>query len=174
MLQALLRKNAPHRALHVYDSFEGLPAGDATKDDPPAYRRKAGSMRADVEDVLENFQALDLPPPSKIHKGWFCDTTLTDDNPKKIAFAHLDGDLYQSILESLEFVYPRMDPGGIAVIDDYCDPDTLNRHDIFPGALRACQEFFKDKPESVVVLPAPHPGYKYPMQYEAHAYFQKL
>ena len=104
-------------------------------------------------------------------------TTTSDasgENPREIAFAHLDGDLYGSILESLAFVYPRLARGALVVVDDYCDPAILHRHDIFPGAYRACADFFADKPESMVVLPAPHPGYAFPMQYECHAYFQKL
>ena len=160
----------------MYDSFEGLPAGDSARGDPPAYDQRAGSMRCDVSAVRATFETLGLPPPAHIHKGWFEDTTAEDArvaNPSVISFAHLDGDLYKSIKTSLEFVYPRMERGAIAVIDDYADPDVLNRHNIFPGAFAACSDFFADKPEDVVVLPTPHPGFAFPMQYECHAYFQK-
>ena len=134
-------------------------------------------MRASVAAVAENFARAGLPPPGDVHVGWFAETTTSDasgENPREIAFAHLDSDLYGSILESLAFVYPRLARGALVVVDDYCDPAILHRHDIFPGAYRACADFFADKPESMVVLPAPHPGYAFPMQYECHAYFQKL
>ena len=177
MLACVLRRRAPGKRLHLYDSFEGLPAGDAGSGDPPAYGARRGSMRASVAAVAENFARAGLPPPGDVHVGWFAKTTTSDElgeNPREIAFAHLDGDLYGSILESLAFVYPRLARGALVVVDDYCDPAILHRHDIFPGAYRACADFFADKPESMVVLPAPHPGYAFPMQYECHAYFQKL
>ena len=176
MLACVLRRRAPGKRLHLYDSFEGLPAGDAGSGDPPAYGARRGSMRASVAAVAENFARAGLPPPGDVHVGWFSETTTSDasgENPREIAFAHLDGDLYGSILESLTFVYPRLARGALVVDDDYCDPAILHRHDIFPGAYRACADFFADKPESMVVLPAPHPGYAFPMQYECHAYFQK-
>ena len=119
-----------------------------------------------------------LPQPF-VHKGWFAETCPAA-LPGTIAFAHLDGDLYLSIRESLELVYPRLAKGALVVVDDYCDPAQLRRHDIFPGAKAACDEFFADKPEvRVHVLPAPHPGYldrngfAFPAQYETHAYFEK-
>lgn len=90
------------------------------------------------------------------------------------------GDLYASIKDSLELVYPRLAKGAIVVVDDYSDPSRLQRHDLFPGAFDACAEFFADKPETMQILPAPHPGYldrnsfTFPAQYETHAFFQKL
>ena len=106
-------------------------------------------------------------------------SSVGDGLPKHIAFAHLDGDLFSSILESLEAVYPRLSPGAIVVVDDVCDPNMLRRHDIFPGAFAACEAFLADKPESISQLPAPHPGYlsmngfEFPASYETHAFFRK-
>ena len=41
--------------------------------------------------------------------------------PEQIAFAYLDGDFYDSILVSLQDVYQKLTPGGICLIDYYCD-----------------------------------------------------
>mmetsp|Transcript_22522 Transcript_22522/g.80367 ORF Transcript_22522/g.80367 Transcript_22522/m.80367 type:complete len:219 (-) Transcript_22522:733-1389(-) len=180
MLQAVLVKHKPSHLpgdLHLYDSFEGLPPGDA-RFDPPAYAICPGAMRAAPETVLSNFASFGLSPPT-IHVGWFKDSCSGDGLPAKIAFAHLDGDLYASILESLQVVYPRLVPGAIVVVDDFCDPGQLDRHNIFPGAFDACRDFFADKPEQLHVLPAPHPtipnsGVDRTGGYECHAYFQKL
>lgn len=100
----------------------------------------------------------------KIHEGWFADILPTQ-LPDKISFAHLDGDFYSSILESLIYVYPRLSKGAVVVIDDYCDPKQLDANNILPGVKKACDEFFKDKKEKVSVLVA---------GCEAHGYFRKL
>ena len=85
--------------------------------------------------------------------------------PKKISFAHLDGDFYSSILESLIYVYPNLSKGAIVIIDDYCDPKIHDVNNILPGVKKACDEFFEDKKEKVGVLLAGG---------ETHGYFRKL
>jgi O-methyltransferase len=52
----------------------------------------------------------------------FLRETLPSGLPDQICFAHLDGDLYASILTSLMYVYPRLSKGAICLIDDYVDP----------------------------------------------------
>ena len=106
-------------------------------------------MAASPSDVRNNFETCGLPEAS-VHVGWFADS-CPKNLPSVISFAHLDDDLYLSIKESLELVYPRLAKGAIVVVDDYCDPSRLLRHDIFPGSFDACDEFFRDKPEIMQV-----------------------
>ena len=96
------------------------------------------------------FQRYNLQLP-KIHKGWFSDT-LPNGLPEKICFAYLDGDLYESILVSLEHVYPKLTKGAICLIDDYNDPsvDPLGWNSL-PGVKKACDEYLADKPEKVTL-----------------------
>jgi O-methyltransferase len=73
--------------------------------------------------------------------------------PERVAFAYLDGDFYDSLKTSLQALYPRMTPGAIAIVDDYCDADANPRAwDLLPGAKIASDEFFSDKPEQMYVL----------------------
>ena len=170
LLQSVLKAHRPNTQLHVYDSFEGLPRGNAN--DPPAYQT-AGAMCCSPDDVRDTFQKLDLPEPT-IHKGWFAD--LSDEVPSQLSFAHVDGDLYASITDALELIYDRLAPGAICVVDDVTAPD-LPRHGIFPGAYDACRDFLQGKPETLHVLPAPHPTINAiggRGGYETHAYFQKV
>ena len=51
----------------------------------------------------------------------------------KIAFAFLDGDFYESIRDSLRLVLPRMQQGGVIVVDDYA-------REALPGAAKAVHE----------------------------------
>jgi O-methyltransferase len=105
--------------------------------------------------------------------------------PKSICFAHIDGDLYSSVKDSLDKIYPLLCKGAIVVIDDYYDPkkhkfieNKLNENkwnksknrkyhikNLFPGVKKACDEFFKDKNEKPEILISGDQG---------HVYFVKL
>ncbi|SDS11569.1 TylF/MycF/NovP-related O-methyltransferase [Bradyrhizobium canariense] len=147
LIAKIIRSFNSEKKLHVYDSFEGLPA--TRTEDGESYRK--GDL-ATSEDVLRNnfrIHGLELPT---IHKGWF-DQTLSEGLPEKVCFAHLDGDLYESIMVSLEYVYPRLTPGAICLIDDYCDTSiNPNGWNHLPGVKEACDEFLAEKPEQICYL----------------------
>jgi O-methyltransferase len=161
----LLRKTldlaGSDKHLHVYDSFEGLPpkCDDdrfASPDEVPELLYKdnsridAGWFQSNEEGLRANFSDYGLKLP-EIHAGWFSETLPTQ-LPDQVCFAHLDGDFYSSILESLVHVYPRMSAGATCVIDDYCDPTVHDKLNALPGVKRACDVFFADKEEVVDVL----------------------
>ena len=118
LFQKIIEHYDPNRSLHLYDSFEGLPEVKDGDGNTPYYQ---GQLKASKGALLNNFRKSNLKSPI-IHAGWFQDTLPTE-LPDEIAFAHLDGDLYESIIVSLEHVYPRLSKGAICLIDDYCDPD---------------------------------------------------
>src|SRR5262249_7927637 len=107
--------------------------------------------RASPQEVLDNFERRGLLAP-RIVPGWFEDTLGS--LPEKICFGYLDGDSYESIRTSLEHAWPRLEPGGIFVIDDYCDlesnPTAWNG---LPGVKKACDEFFAGSGVRVEVVP---------------------
>ena len=72
-----------------------------------------------------------------IRKGFIPDT-FAGLNSEKIAFVHIDLDVYKSILDSLQFIWPRLSLGGIIVFDDYGFATC-------PGARVAVDEFFYTK-----------------------------
>ncbi|MEI9897143.1 MAG: TylF/MycF/NovP-related O-methyltransferase [Chthoniobacter sp.] len=69
-------------------------------------------MRALLAPVKANAQ---------FHVG-FIPETFRDVSIPQLAFAHIDVDLYQSVLDCVEFVYPRLTPGGVMLFDDYGFP----------------------------------------------------
>jgi O-methyltransferase len=143
LISKIMQHYKSDKKLYVYDSFEGLPPLDSV--DGTAYHQ--GQLKT-TEDVLRhNFKSL-----PEIHRGWFSDT-LPNNLPSKIAFAYLDGDLYDSILISLEYVYPRLTKGAICLIDDYGDP-SINPAgwNKLPGVKKACDEYLLDKEEKVSLL----------------------
>ena len=144
-----------NKPIWLYDSFEGLPEPREYEHDAnPAMLRK-GHMLAAEEQVRKRFVEASRPQPT-IVKGWFKDVR-PDQLPERIAFAHLDGDLFDSITQSLELVYPRLVKGGYCIIDDYLCP-------LFPGVAMAVGAFLRDKGEQTIVPPgllgrAAHHGY---------------
>jgi len=137
-----------NKGFSVYDSFEGLP--EKTDADNTHEYFEVGVLKTNKDILINSFKSKNMELP-KIHQGWFKDT-LSTQLPDQIAFAHLDGDFYTSIMESLQYVYPKLARNAVVVLDDYCDPDVLNVHNILPGVKAACDEFMSDKPENVSVL----------------------
>lgn len=124
------------REFHVYDSFEGLPEKSTHDTNAAGIDFEAGKLYVSKADFTKAFRAAHLELPV-IHKGWF--NQLSDDAiPDHIAFAFLDGDFYQSIIDSLRLVWPRMTPGGTILIDDY-------KRETLPGVERAIADFFQGK-----------------------------
>jgi O-methyltransferase len=99
LFQKVVSAYDPSRKLHLYDSFRGLPP----KTQWDGNRFQSGWLATTEQAVLENFRRYSLPEP-QIHADWFEDT-LPNHLPAQIAFAHLDGDFYESILTSLHHVH---------------------------------------------------------------------
>lgn len=118
---------------HVYDSFQGLPSKSIYDQSRAGDDFQIGKLCATKKQFITNFYKAKLELPY-IHKDWF--HQLTADNiPPDIAFAFLDGDFYESILKSLELIWPNMIKGGTIIIDDY------NR-EALPGVNKAIDHFF--------------------------------
>lgn len=122
--------------LYLFDSFEGM----KTVSPEDRHRRK------DFADTsLEAVRAV-VGSGANIayRKGWVPDTFhgLEDG---RFCFAHVDLDLYQGVSDTIAFVYPRMARGGVIVFDDYGFASC-------PGARKAVDEFFADKPERPLAL----------------------
>ena len=121
------------RTVWVADSFEGLP-----KPNEELYPEDKGDdlysieqLRVSMEQVKQNFERFNLLDDNvKFLKGWFKDT-LKDAPIEKIAIARLDGDMYESTMDSLVNLYHKVSPGGFVIIDDY-------------GVIEACKKAVHD------------------------------
>lgn len=151
VLQRIIQELDPTRTLHAFDSFQGVPCGEAA--DEGVYFQ--GDMAASQEQFISNFERLGLKKPM-IHAGWF-DQTFPASMPEQIAFALLDADLYKSTLYALQELYPRLSSGGICLLGVYWDSNikvgmTTDIRYKSPGVKKACDEFFADKPERISIL----------------------
>ena len=120
-MRALLKAyQARDRVVWVADSFAGLPAPDLDQYPIDAeFNGWAGMLHVPLEQVQHNFQVYGLLDEQvRFLKGWFKDTLPTAPI-ERLAVMRLDGDLYQSILEALTHLYPKLSPGGYVIVDDY-------------------------------------------------------
>lgn len=120
------------KRLWIYDSFEGLPEKTLEDISELGQAFQKGALNVTKREVKERFLRAGLPVPA-IKKAWFNELKDTD-LPEKIAFAFLDGDLYESIKVSLELIGGKMAPGGIVIIHDYKNP-------ALPGVAKATNEW---------------------------------
>jgi O-methyltransferase len=132
-MRRLLDAYTSDKLLFAYDSFEGLPEKIAQDASGVGEQFQAGELRVSKKDFLREFQKANLRPPIT-HKAWFKDLR-PDQLPEQISFAFLDGDFYDSIMDSLKLVWPRLATGGVITIDDY-------GRDALPGPERAVRDFF--------------------------------
>lgn len=124
------------RNLWVADSFEGLPAPDAKYPaDVKSRLHLMPYLAVSVEQVRANFERYGLLDDRvKFLKGWFKDT-LPVAPIQKISVLRLDGDLYESTMDSLTNLYAKVSPGGFIIVDDY-------------GAIEGCRRAIHDFRES--------------------------
>jgi hypothetical protein len=138
--QALfLEHKQPRRTIYGFDSFEGLPEISA-EDDPDVYPQAKfkGKFANSMESVIARLVSSGIPEEYidrhiRLVKGWFAETLPGFDQP--IALLHIDVDLYQSYLDVLENLYPKVSRGGIVAFDEYQDP-------LWVGASKAIHQFF--------------------------------
>ncbi len=119
---AVLAAQSGGRGVHLLDSFQGCPEPGPSDVDFRGRAGTKGEACAGPSDLRGILEALGLWFSKFIwvHPGWFSDTLpfLTRAAPY-IALLHLDADWRESTAICLEYLYPRISPGGYIVIDDY-------------------------------------------------------
>ncbi|OGR43270.1 MAG: hypothetical protein A2X35_08010 [Elusimicrobia bacterium GWA2_61_42] len=108
------------RVVYAADSFCGLPRPDAAY---PADRKDICYQReftaVSIQEVKRNFELYGLLDGQvRFLSGWFKDT-LPGAPIKRLALLRLDGDMYQSTMEALVSLYPKVSKGGFVIVDDY-------------------------------------------------------
>jgi O-methyltransferase len=121
-LRALLNleDGGPKRVVWVADSFEGLPPPNEEKYpvDRGDGHHAVDFLRVGLDEVRANFQRYGmLDEHVRFLKGWFKDTLPGPVG--ELAILRLDGDMYESTIQTLEALYDRVSPGGFVIIDDY-------------------------------------------------------
>lgn len=133
------------RRLLVADSFEGLPPPTHAQDGKlDLTKEKFPQLAVSMDTVRDNFAVYGLLDDQRqvFLKGWFRDT-LHDAPTQQIALLRMDGDLYESTIDTLNAVYDRVSPGGVVIVDDY---------GALPMCRQAVEDFFASREEEVPPL----------------------
>ena len=122
------------RKVWVADSFEGLPPPNAKRypsDQGGLTLHRERAIKVSMAQVLAHFERYGvLDSQVQFLKGYFKDT-LPQAPIKKLALMRLDGDMYESTMDALVHLYPRLSQGGFVIVDDY-------------GAIQACRDAVDD------------------------------
>ena len=152
MILTLQELGRDDRDVHLYDTFEGMTAPterDVSSFDPPALEtwraaeQQGGRAwseflgRFDEQSVRSTLLATGYPAERLVLVRGPVEETLPEQAPERLALLRLDTDWYESTRHELEHLYPRLEPGGILIIDDYGH---------WEGARRAVDEYFAQHP----------------------------
>lgn len=124
---ALLAEHSDGRTVHLFDTFAGMPK--TSQWDQLKEGDFADTSLESVKLLLSGF------PNVRFHPGVFPQTTEGLD-ALRFSFVHLDGDIYNSTKSGLDWFYPRLNTGGIILMDD------VGRDDC-QGVRKALLEFYE-------------------------------
>jgi O-methyltransferase len=122
------------RIVWVADSFAGLPPPDEQRypQDRGDTHHQHEWLAIPLEKVQDTFRKYGLLDEQvRFIEGWFKDT-LPDAPIERLAVVRLDCDMYESTMESLEALYPRVCVGGYVILDDW---------ELIPSCRQAIQDF---------------------------------
>lgn len=122
---------------YAIDSFEGL--SPPTVVDGSYWR--PGDLAA-PEHVVRSRLA---PFEAVLCQGWIPEA-FAHVPETRFCFVHVDLDLYEPTLASIQYFYPRLVSGGVLLCDDYGFSSC-------PGAVRAIDEYMCERPEPVIHIP---------------------
>jgi O-methyltransferase len=122
MMRAVLAAHGVRdRLVWLADSFRGLPPPNPQRypHDEGMHFEGFSDLAVSLDVVKANFERYGLLDDRvRFAEGLFAQT-LAGIQSDRFAVIRLDGDLYESTLDSLNALYPRLAAGGFAVIDDY-------------------------------------------------------
>lgn len=137
-----------NRKVWVCDSFEGLPeAAEGLAD--KNYWSQMSYLKVSKEQVMHNFQKYGLLNDNiQFVKGFFFDSLPKLRHQQlhsgwKLSILRLDGDMYESCLDSIFNLYEFLSVGGYVIIDDWNIPECneainefLRTHSLVPNIVR--------------------------------------
>lgn len=119
MLAMLKELHIRDRIVWAADSFQGLPQPSNPLDKRGYGNYPLDALQVSLQQVKENIAQYDLLNDQVgFLQGWFGET-LPDAPIEKIAILRADGDLYESTMDILNNLYPKLSIGGYCIIDDY-------------------------------------------------------
>ena len=141
----MLKANSENNKIfYGFDSFQGLskPGNSDIVTHDLTYEWKENDLSSPMSLAEKNLNQ--FPQRYRLFKGWIPDR-FDEIALKNFCLVHIDVDLYQPTLDSLNFFWDKLNKGGVLVCDDY---GSL----LCPGAKKAMDDFFEDKNQSIIHL----------------------
>jgi O-methyltransferase len=114
------------RKVFVADSFEGLPQPDPNTcvEDAIAHEvlKEVDLFAVSVDTVRDTFDRYGVLDDNVVFVKGFFEDSLPTAPVDKLAILRLDADYYQSTMDALENLYPKLSVGGWVILDDYGHP----------------------------------------------------
>jgi O-methyltransferase len=133
------------RHLWAFDSFQGLPPSDEPRDQHPVLVPGYGQG---VEAFHATCAGFGVPRDAYTTVEGYYEDTLpplgTGGEPRDIAIAYIDCNLYSSTVTVFDFLGPRLKPGMIVGFDDWF---LYNRDSGASGEREALSEFLDAHPQ---------------------------
>ncbi len=124
-MRALLKAfGVTDRRVWVADSFDGLPPPDPVNfpADDGSKLHEIRVIAVSLAEVKRNFAKYNMLDEQVVFlPGWFKDTLPTAPI-ERLAVLRLDGDMYESTIQALQALYPKLSTGGFVIVDDYVVP----------------------------------------------------
>lgn len=125
MIAGMVKVLGEDRAYYLFDSFKGLP--EVKEIDGPdakawqsnkngiSYFDNCKAEESDAEKAMIRSGAKHF----SIRKGWFNESVEKFSSANGIAILRLDADWYDSTMVCLVHLFPKINKGGILILDDY-------------------------------------------------------
>lgn len=123
------------RRVHLFDSFQGIPAAGPEDNDYRAGGHQPGTAECSLGQVKAYMKGWGVPEELLVyHEGLFRHTVPraagfgvpspdgeigAAQHIEHISVLRLDGDLYESTKVCMEYLYPLVSPGGFVICDDW-------------------------------------------------------
>lgn len=130
--RTLLNLGSTDRRLYLFDTFEGMTAPAdldvssvyGTADEIFERRKFTEGVGSDwcyspLEEVRRNLAAVGYPEDRITYVQGKVEETLPAAAPERIALLRLDTDWYESTRHEMVHLYPRLEEGGVLILDDY-------------------------------------------------------
>jgi O-methyltransferase len=158
MLAALTleRLEDQDRTIHLFDTFAGM-TQPTDADGDAALREWQENDRGDhnewcyasMNEVGANLRSTGYPADRVALVQGMVEETLPARAPERIALLRLDTDWYESTYHELVHLYPRLEPGGVLIVDDYGH---------WSGARRAVDRYLEEIETPVLLNRIDHAG----------------
>lgn len=138
---AVLKQLGEERNIYVCDIFSGTFPKPERECDEWTEKHDFSPLSVTWEEVVTNFQRFDLNTENVIFKaGWFSDTLPSIKEP--VAILRIDGDTYQSTMDSL-ILESQIPSGGYIIMDDWA----------IEGSRKAFLDYFNGRVTETDVIP---------------------